>query len=417
MLKDLWPNTTLTFWQPEVNRNDHLERILKSYVEDWYDLSYVDERLCHTCDVVMVEEQNLDDLLSYLISTPRRRPALAVLCSVLSKHSPVLVRDLEKRLGSAFEFVSLPCGPHKLARSLHIAIEKQARSRQRESVYSETNVAPSQRLSELTGRKSIDPASLIDGLSDLDLSTPGGVDNARVVQASETFAASQASHNAQMALHDPFTTLRTPRPHASEGDAFPFPSHTQQDSRIRQHGGRDLKSEGHDAADGPVPIIPASKTPRRQKSMLQPTDDRVDPHVLLVDDNKINLRLLETFLKSKRKYTRFTQAEDGQQAVDAVKSAAVPYDIIFMDISMPVLDGFGATRQIRAFEEANDAEPGAMIIALTGLASAKDQAEVFSSGCDIYMTKPVSFKEVGKLLDNWEKHRRLGANTSTSEQA
>ena len=43
-----------------------------------------------------------------------------------------------------------------------------------------------------------------------------------------------------------------------------------------------------------------------------------------------------------------------------------------------------------------------MIIALTGLASGRDQSEGFLAGCDVYMTKPVSFKEVGKLLDNWE---------------
>ena len=43
-----------------------------------------------------------------------------------------------------------------------------------------------------------------------------------------------------------------------------------------------------------------------------------------------------------------------------------------------------------------------LIIALTGLASQQDQSEAFSSGIDLFMTKPVSFKEVGKLLDNWE---------------
>lgn len=45
-----------------------------------------------------------------------------------------------------------------------------------------------------------------------------------------------------------------------------------------------------------------------------------------------------------------------------------------------------------------------MIIALTGLASGKDQSEAFLAGVDLYMTKPVSFKEVGRLLDNWEKN-------------
>ncbi|OCL12003.1 hypothetical protein AOQ84DRAFT_286074 [Glonium stellatum] len=80
-----------------------------------------------------------------------------------------------------------------------------------------------------------------------------------------------------------------------------------------------------------------------------------------------------------------------------------------MDISMPVLDGFAATRQIRDIEaEAAQCLPPmqtpapSLIIALTGLASGRDQSEAFVSGFDLYMTKPVSFREVGRLLDNWQ---------------
>lgn len=75
---------------------------------------------------------------------------------------------------------------------------------------------------------------------------------------------------------------------------------------------------------------------------------------------------------------------------------------------MPVMNGFEATRRIRSAEESanashalEDQRPGALIIALTGLASGKDQSEAFVAGVDLYMTKPVSFKEVGRLLDNW----------------
>ena len=81
------------------------------------------------------------------------------------------------------------------------------------------------------------------------------------------------------------------------------------------------------------------------------------------------------------------------------------------DISMPVMNGFEATRAIRDIEEArrhnNKDDKGltpALIIALTGLASSRDQSEAFTSGVDLFMTKPVSFKEVGRLLNNWEAH-------------
>jgi CheY-like chemotaxis protein len=144
------------------------------------------------------------------------------------------------------------------------------------------------------------------------------------------------------------------------------------------------------------------------------------PSLLLVDDNKINLTLLRTYMR-KRKYTTIDEAENGLEAVSKFQDRADGYDIIFMDISMPVLDGFGATRQIRAIEERRRKKPleskdeyerkkeeartPALVIALTGLASSRDQTEAFSSGIDLFLTKPVAFKEVGKMLDNWEANR------------
>ncbi len=91
--------------------------------------------------------------------------------------------------------------------------------------------------------------------------------------------------------------------------------------------------------------------------------------------------------------------------------------LALLDISMPVMNGFEATRAIRDIEDARahnaTADGGksspALIIALTGLASSRDQTEAFTSGVDLFMTKPVSFKEVGRLLDNWEKHGDIKA--------
>jgi CheY-like chemotaxis protein len=213
-----------------------------------------------------------------------------------------------------------------------------------------------------------------------------------------------------MALHNPITALRTPRNHVSEGESFPFPMQVQENSRMRRESDRRMALD-ETTNEPPPPSITSPESLRPSPTPISVVQE-VNPNVLLVDDNQINLKLLETFLRNKRKYTRIQSAEDGQQAVDAVKCAVQPFDIIFMDISMPVLDGFEATRAIRDFEDGHGTKPGAMVIALTGLASAKDQAEVFSSGCDIYMTKPVSFKEVGKLLNNWEAHRNFNANAT-----
>ena len=84
---------------------------------------------------------------------------------------------------------------------------------------------------------------------------------------------------------------------------------------------------------------------------------------------------------------------------------------------MPVMNGFEATRVIRQHERTITPRADAMIIALTGLASGRDQSEGFQAGCDIYMTKPVSFNEVGKLLDRWEIQRRNGSGYNTPSVA
>ena len=91
------------------------------------------------------------------------------------------------------------------------------------------------------------------------------------------------------------------------------------------------------------------------------------------------------------------------------------------------MNGFEATRAIREIEHTrNDAletaghgtesqeQHHALIIALTGLASSRDHAEAMESGVDIFLTKPVAFKEVGRILDNWEANRKSGATAAAA---
>lgn len=79
-----------------------------------------------------------------------------------------------------------------------------------------------------------------------------------------------------------------------------------------------------------------------------------------------------------------------------------PYDIIIMDISMPIMDGMEATRKIRILEKARQGKRPAMIIALTGLGSANSQKDAFESGVDMFLTKPVRLKDLRKILEGWD---------------
>ncbi|KFY87320.1 hypothetical protein V500_07034, partial [Pseudogymnoascus sp. VKM F-4518 (FW-2643)] len=122
------------------------------------------------------------------------------------------------------------------------------------------------------------------------------------------------------------------------------------------------------------------------------------PVLLLVEDNRINLKLLETFAK-KNNY-KYDSAENGLLALQAFQNTPNLYDIIFMDISMPVMNGMDSTRAIRKLESEQGQKP-VTIIALTGLASASARQEAFSCGINLFLTKPVSFNELREILNDW----------------
>ena len=71
-----------------------------------------------------------------------------------------------------------------------------------------------------------------------------------------------------------------------------------------------------------------------------------------------------------------------------------------VDVSMPIMDGMEAARLIRQFERQHNLEP-VVIIALTGLGSSSTQEEAFASGIDLFLTKPVRLKELGRVLENY----------------
>ncbi len=115
------------------------------------------------------------------------------------------------------------------------------------------------------------------------------------------------------------------------------------------------------------------------------------PRILLVEDNEMNRDMLSRRLQ--RKGYEVLLAVDGGQGVEAAKKE-LP-DLVLMDMSLPVLDGWEATRQLKA-DEATRAIP---VIALTAHAMAGDEEKAREAGCDDYDTKPV---ELPRLLGKIE---------------
>ncbi|KAK5114867.1 hypothetical protein LTR62_002024 [Meristemomyces frigidus] len=180
---------------------------------------------------------------------------------------------------------------------------------------------------------------------------------------------------------------------------------------------------------------PPPEPKHRPSPIPNPTPKRPRPgskRVLIVDDNEINLRLLVTYMK--KQGHQYSIAHDGLEALQTFQattstspfhsghttslpvlpsSAAsdtapelTAYDFILMDISMPVMDGLESTRRIRAHERTLMAEQrldgstykAAVIIALTGLASAETRLEAYRSGIDRFMPKPVKLKELAGVM-------------------
>ena len=109
--------------------------------------------------------------------------------------------------------------------------------------------------------------------------------------------------------------------------------------------------------------------------------------ILLVEDNEMNRDMLTRRLE--RKGFEVVIAVDGQAGVEMASSAGP--DIILMDLSLPVMDGWEATRRIKA----DAATQGIPVIALTAHAMSGDEQKAREAGCDDYDTKPV---ELSRLL-------------------
>ena len=113
--------------------------------------------------------------------------------------------------------------------------------------------------------------------------------------------------------------------------------------------------------------------------------------ILVAEDNDSNFILMTYILK---KYYQFERAKNGQEAVDMVEKGE--YDLVLMDIKMPIMDGLEATKKIK------ETHPSLPIIALTANAFDSDRQMAFDAGCDEFLSKPISsnlcLRTIAKVL-------------------
>ncbi|MBF0189725.1 MAG: response regulator [Magnetococcales bacterium] len=145
-----------------------------------------------------------------------------------------------------------------------------------------------------------------------------------------------------------------------------------------------------------------------------PEEVRFDGHILLVEDNLVNQEVAEATLELFG--FRVTTARNGQQALAAVKSAGRPFDAIFMDCEMPILDGFETTRRLRRLEK-QAGLPRVPIIALTAHVLEESRQLSLEAGMDDYLHKPFSQSDLIRLLQRWLPSRQEGVGAIRSRIA
>jgi CheY-like chemotaxis protein len=121
--------------------------------------------------------------------------------------------------------------------------------------------------------------------------------------------------------------------------------------------------------------------------------DQPIPTIMVVDDEE-DIRYMMRVLLEEDGY-RVLEAENGQQALEVAENAHP--DLILMDLSMPVLDGFAATRRLRQLTKFGDVP----IIAVTAYDTPEHRTNASAAGINEYLTKPVDFVKLDQLLNQF----------------
>ncbi len=151
-------------------------------------------------------------------------------------------------------------------------------------------------------------------------------------------------------------------------------------------------------------LAPAANTEgasARPSAAGKSTAPETQLRILLVDDSEDNRLLVQSFLK--RQPYEIHAAEDGAEAVR--KFAAHSYDLVLMDMQMPVLDGVSATRQIRELETAEQRHR-TPIVALTAYALQKEKERSLAAGCDAHLSKPINKRTLLEAIEQYAVTQR-----------
>ncbi|KAJ0163556.1 Peroxide stress-activated histidine kinase mak1 [Colletotrichum tanaceti] len=335
-----------------------------SICREWLRMHIIDQSVEDQLlpDLVLSTERHLDRLLSERLQGIISMPVV-VICrnALIARQLATSPRFNGRRV--IFEFISQPIGPRKLAKVLLLSFRRWTRT--------QANAIPTPTQLSLTSA----------GRSNTNGNTPTG----RGSVGGSTEALPEFPDEDELKVDK------------KEDGCETHISGTNGDSR-----GRDAEESNGLSATEDIVLPDRPKQAEQgaardvKRSGRSKKDGKNRPRFLLVDDNPLNLKILASYM-SKLGH-EFHNAMDGEQALKVFQERPGQFQCVLMDISMPVMDGFEATRRIRAIEAKNNLPP-CQIFALTGLASASAQQEAFASGIDLFLTKPVRLKELTRILE------------------
>ncbi|PLB47620.1 hypothetical protein P170DRAFT_385449 [Aspergillus steynii IBT 23096] len=315
--------------------------------QGWFDMNVVEldvlQNNTRHCDfyITTQEYMELDDQrIRSIPPGPTRKFASSVVVICPSPGAARAMFTAARARGDleVIEFISQPCGPRKLAKTLKTCCLRQ-RGRQRLSTAETRLLVPFQQ----DGKYHIPPIP-------------------------------EEAHDSDFTLKGMSVRVK---------DASPLESSNQSDASTTD--------PDQDSSPATSAQVPGSLSPETTPSPTSP------PRVLIVDDNEINVKLLEAFMR--KLGCESSIARNGLEAVESFKAQPKTFSIILMDISMPVMDGLESTRQIREFEKQLNRVTPVTIAALTGLAQAEVRRDAIASGMDIFLTKPVRLKSLQPIFE------------------
>jgi CheY-like chemotaxis protein len=156
-----------------------------------------------------------------------------------------------------------------------------------------------------------------------------------------------------------------------------------------------------------------SRIAQRREQETESLEHIRGANILLVEDNEINQQVAKEILEGAG--LKVTLAADGQEGVNAVNESS--YDVVLMDIQMPIMDGYTASREIRKDERFKELP----IIAMTAHAMAGDEDKSLKAGMNGHVTKPIDPDQLFSTLQKWikpdEKRARVEQSEAPAEQS